>query len=203
MPLCPAAQKALLPEPVCGHRLDLLYATLPLLLELAPQLGFALSRSTVHGGELLEKRLTLALRRLKLLLVLVALTEQLLLCILEHASLAPQTLLGRAARARDHRRTLPIHTPTRVRCNELGLGQARSRLLEQVALMHLVRPHLMPCRPAHRELPVHHALEPKLRQVLHALLLLLLKLLLGEAHHLGLLAAPVQHRRTRVGELLA
>ena len=144
VPLCPAAQQALLSEPVCGHRLDLLDATLLLLLELAPQLGFALGRSAVQGGEFLEEHLALALRPLELLLVLVALPEQLLLCILELESFVPQPLLGRAARACDHRRALPVHTPTRVRCNQLGLGQARGRLLEQVALIHLVRPHLMP-----------------------------------------------------------
>ena len=60
----------------------------------------------------------------------------------------------------------------------------------------------MPCRPAHRELLVHHALEPLLAERLDALELLPFKLLLGETLELSLTPATGEHGGPRLGELL-
>ena len=180
----------------------MLHTLLLLHLKRARHLKLRRRQAAVELAQLLEQHIALLQGRCEFLLELLLDTLQLLLGLGGLVGRLLKKLLVRELHMRVGLR-VPRVLPVPIRSNELGLRQARSRLLEQVALMHLVRPHLMPCRPAHRELPVHHALEPKLRQVLHALLLLLLKLLLGEAHHLGLLTAPVQHRRTRVGELLA
>ena len=95
----------------------------------------------------------------------------------------------------------PVLLPLRIRLDQLGLGQPRARLLQQVALMHLVRPHLMPCRPAHCKLLVHHALDALLAQSLHALLLLLLQLLFTQPLQLRLAAVAIEHCRARRIEL--
>ena len=63
----------------------------------------------------------------------------------------------------------------------------------------------MPCRPAHRELLIHHALESLLAQSLHALLLLLLKLLFTQPLQLRLTATAIEHclaRRVELGAQL-
>ena len=97
----------------------------------------------------------------------------------------------------------PAGAPVSVRCDELGLGQARARRLEHIESAHLFGPHRVPARPAHRELLIHHALESLAAERLDALLLLLLELLLRQAHDLALASRSRERRLARVLELQA
>ena len=91
----------------------------------------------------------------------------------------------------------------RVRGGELGLGQPAARLLEEIALADLLRPHLVPARPATREVFEGDAADGELFEMLDALLALALELLLHAALHLRLLATACHHIRTRLLKLLA
>ena len=73
---------------------------------------------------------------------------------------------------------IPITHPVLVCCDKLGLRQPCSRLLEQVALLDTVRPHVVPRAPAECKLLVHQALDAKLPEVLDTRCPLTLELLL-------------------------
>ena len=81
-----------------------------------------------------------------------------------------------------------------IRGDELWLQQACASLLKQIALTHLLRPHLVPGGPAHCKRLVHDSLESLLAERFDTLLLLALQLLLHATLELSLVAAASNHR---------
>ena len=73
---------------------------------------------------------------------------------------------------------IPVLHPVRVGLNEPWLRQTRAGFLEQIALAHLLGPHVVPTQPAQGELLIHQPLDAELAQMLHTLLTLRLELLL-------------------------
>ena len=98
---------------------------------------------------------------------------------------------------------IPTTHPVLVCCDKLGLGQPCSRLLEQVALLDPVRPHVVPRAPAECKLLVHQALDAKLPEVLDTRCPLTLELLLQLTLQFGLLSSTAERRLAQSLELRA
>ena len=110
-----------------------------------------------------------------------------------HLFIAPHKLLLVCQEVLELHLGLPPSLPLLIRGDELWLHQACAGLLEQVALFHIGRPHVVPDGPAHRELLVHDSLEPLLAKGLDTLLLFLLELLLQQTLCLSLLTFAGNH----------
>ena len=96
----------------------------------------------------------------------------------------------------------PSTLPVRVGSHQLGFYEASTRLLEEVALSPRFGPEAMQCRPAHRKLLVHEALEAHLANVFDALLLLALEFFLHATLELVLQAFARRQRISCVLEVL-